>query len=87
MASAVATPLERQFSTIAGIMSINSSSSLGSTTITIPCDLSRNIDGAAQDVQSMIAKVSRQLPPMPSPPTFQKVNPADQFVPRASLRA
>jgi HAE1 family hydrophobic/amphiphilic exporter-1 len=78
MASAVATPLEKQFSTIAGITSINSSSAQGQTAITIQFDLSRNIDGAAQDVQSMIAKVSRQLPPMPAPPTFQKVNPADQ---------
>src|SRR6201987_4016967 len=59
MASAVATPLEKQFSTIAGITSINSTSSAGATSITIQFDLNRNIDGAAQDVQSIIAKVAR----------------------------
>ncbi len=79
MAASVATPLERQFSTIAGIDSMNSSSSLGSTSITIQFSLDRNIDAAAQDVQSAIAKAGGLLPPnMPRPPSFQKVNPADQ---------
>jgi HAE1 family hydrophobic/amphiphilic exporter-1 len=81
MASSVALPLEKQFSTIAGLNSINSTSSLGSTNITLQFDLSRNIDAAAQDVQSMIARASRQLPPqMPSPPSYNKVNPGDQPV-------
>ncbi|MEK6375533.1 MAG: multidrug efflux RND transporter permease subunit [Acidobacteriota bacterium] len=78
MASAVATPLERQFSTIAGIDSMISSSTLGSTNVTLQFNLSRNIDDAAQDVQSAIAAAARQLPPnMPSPPSYNKVNPAD----------
>jgi len=79
MAAAVATPLERQFSTIAGIDSMLSSSALGSTQITIQFNLSRDIDGAAQDVQAAIARTMRNLPQdMPSPPTYYKVNPADQ---------
>ncbi|HEV2178612.1 MAG TPA: efflux RND transporter permease subunit [Terriglobia bacterium] len=79
MASAVATPLERQFSTIAGLDSMTSQSGQGVTNITLQFGLNRNIDGAAQDVQSMITQAQRQLPPgMPSPPSFQKVNPADQ---------
>ena len=79
MASAVATPLERQFSTIAGLDNMTSVSALGSTQITLQFNLSRNIDAAAQDVQAMIAKAARLLPQnMPSPPTYQKVNPADQ---------
>jgi HAE1 family hydrophobic/amphiphilic exporter-1 len=78
MASAVALPLEKQFATIAGLNSINSTSSLGNTNITLQFDLSRNIDAAAQDVQAMIAKSARQLPPqMPAPPSYQKVNPGD----------
>lgn len=81
MASAVATPLERQFSTIAGLDSMSSTNSLGSSQITLQFNLSRNIDAAAQDVQAMIAKSARQLPQdMPSPPSYQKVNPADQPV-------
>ncbi|MEI6667087.1 MAG: efflux RND transporter permease subunit [Acidobacteriota bacterium] len=81
MAASVATPLEKQFSTIAGVSSISSSNSQGSTSITLQFDLSRSIDAAAQDVQSMIARAQRQLPPgMPSPPSFQKVNPADSPV-------
>jgi HAE1 family hydrophobic/amphiphilic exporter-1 len=81
MAAAVATPLEKQFSTIAGIDSMTSSNTLGNTSITITFDLSRSIDGAAQDVQSAISKSGGQLPPdLPNPPTFQKVNPADQPV-------
>ncbi len=79
MAASVATPLERQFSTIAGIDSMNSSSSLGSTSITIQFSLDRNIDAAAQDVESAISKAGGLLPPnMPRPPSFNKVNPADQ---------
>jgi HAE1 family hydrophobic/amphiphilic exporter-1 len=79
MAAAVATPLERQFSTIAGIDSMLSSSALGSTQITLQFSLSRDIDGAAQDVQAAISRAVRNLPrDMPSPPTYQKVNPADQ---------
>ncbi len=79
MASAVATPLERQFSTIAGLDSMTSTSALGNTQITLQFNLSRDIDGAAQDVQSMIAKAARDLPQnMPSPPSYSKVNPADQ---------
>ena len=79
MASAVATPLERQFSTIAGIASMNSTNSLGTTQITIQFVLDRNIDAAAQDVQAAITQARPLLPPeMPSPPTFRKVNPADQ---------
>jgi HAE1 family hydrophobic/amphiphilic exporter-1 len=79
MASAVATPLERQFSTIAGLDSMSSTNALGVTNITLQFSLERDIDAAAQDVQAMISKASRQLPPdMPTPPSFQKVNPADQ---------
>ena len=79
MASAVATPLEKQFSTIAGIDSMTSTSTLGNTSITLQFDLNRNIDGAAQDVQAAIARAAPQLPPnMPTPPTYNKVNPADQ---------
>ena len=78
MAASVATPLERQFSTIAGLDSMTSASSLGSTNITLQFALSRNLDAAAQDVQSAIAAAARQLPPnMPSPPSYSKVNPAD----------
>ncbi len=79
MASSVATPLERQFSTIAGLDSMTSTSSLGSSQITLQFNLSRSIDAAAQDVQAAIATATRQLPPdMPTPPSYQKVNPADQ---------
>ena len=81
MASAVATPLEKQFSTIAGVDSMSSISSQGSASITIQFSLDRSIDAAAQDVQAAIAKAARQLPPnMPTPPTYQKVNPADSPV-------
>jgi HAE1 family hydrophobic/amphiphilic exporter-1 len=79
MASAVATPLEGQFSTIAGLDNMTSVSALGSAQINLQFNLSRDIDAAAQDVQAMIAKAARLLPPdMPTPPTYQKVNPADQ---------
>src|SRR5262249_22206330 len=88
MASAVALPLEKQFSTIAGVSSINSTSSLGSSSIILQFDLSRNIDAAAQDVQAMISKAARQLPPqMPLPPWYNKVNPADQPVMFLVLRS
>src|SRR5450759_1169875 len=81
MASAVAMPLEKQFSTIAGVDQMTSTSTLGSTSITLQFSLDRNIDAAAQDVQAMIAKAARDLPQnMPSPPSYQKVNPADQPV-------
>ena len=79
MASAVATPLERQFSTIAGLDSMSSVNTQGFTSITLQFTLSRNIDAAAQDVQAAIAAVQGQFPTdMPSPPVYQKVNPADQ---------
>src|SRR5579863_484331 len=72
MGSAVATPLERQFSTIAGLDSMTSTSSLGNTQITLQFSLSRSVDSAALDVQSAITSASNQLPPnMPSPPTFR----------------
>src|SRR5207245_715431 len=78
MASAVATPLEKQFSTIAGVDQMTSSSSLGGTNITLQFTLDRNIDAAAQDVQAAISKTLRQLPTGIVPPSYQKVNPADQ---------
>ncbi|MGH9824595.1 MAG: efflux RND transporter permease subunit, partial [Blastocatellia bacterium] len=79
MASAIATPLERQFSTIAGVDNMTSASALGSTSITIQFNLSRDLDGAGQDVQAAITAALNQLPPgMPAPPTYRKVNPADQ---------
>jgi HAE1 family hydrophobic/amphiphilic exporter-1 len=81
MASAVATPLERQFATIAGLDSMSSQSSIGVANITLQFNLSRSMDGAALDVQSAIAAASKQLPPqMVVPPTFTKVNPANQPV-------
>jgi HAE1 family hydrophobic/amphiphilic exporter-1 len=79
MASAVASPLERQFTTIAGVDSITSSSNAGSTNITLQFDLGRDIDSATTDVQTAIAAVMPLLPPtMTSPPSFRKNNPADQ---------
>jgi HAE1 family hydrophobic/amphiphilic exporter-1 len=81
MASSVATPLERQFSTIAGVEQMSSTNSQGDTTITVQFALERNIDAAAQDIQAAIAKAGGQLPPnMPRPPTYQKANPAEQPV-------
>lgn len=78
MAASVATPLERQFSTISGITSMTSTSFLGSTQITLQFDLARNIDGAALDVQTAISATLRRLPrEMTTPPSFRKVNPAD----------
>jgi multidrug efflux pump len=78
MASTVATPLERSLSDISGISSMTSSSSLGTTSITVQFDLSRNIDAAAQDVQTAINAAGGKLPKsLPNPPTYHKVNPAD----------
>jgi len=78
MASSVATPLERQFGRIAGVNQMTSSSQLGSTSITLQFDLSRNIDAAARDVQAAINAARGQLPAnLPSNPTYRKVNPAD----------
>jgi HAE1 family hydrophobic/amphiphilic exporter-1 len=78
MASSVAQPLERQLAQIPGIAQMTSTSSLGSTAITIQFDLNRNIDGAANDIQGAINAASGQLPKnLPSPPTYRKVNPAD----------
>ncbi len=81
MAASVATPLEQQFSSIAGIESMTSTSSLGSTSVTMQFTLDRSIDGAAQDVQSAIAAVQRRLPQdMPSPPSLRKSNPNDDSI-------
>ena len=78
MASSVAAPLERQFSTIAGLDNMSSTSALGATSITLQFALDRNIDGAAQDVQAAIAATLRNLPAeMPAPPSYRKVNPAE----------
>ncbi len=86
MASAVATPLENNFAMIAGLASMTSVNTLGSTQVTLEFDLSRNLDGAAVDVQAAITQASRLLPPgMPTPPTFTKVNPADQPILYLSL--
>ncbi|HXE17633.1 MAG TPA: efflux RND transporter permease subunit [Stellaceae bacterium] len=86
MASAVATPLEKQFSNIAGIDSMVSSSGQGATGITIQFNLGRNIDGAALDVESEISAAARYLPPqLPAPPSFIKLNPADQPVMNLAL--
>ena len=81
MASAVATVLEREFSTIAGLESMSSMSTQGGTQITLQFSLSRNIDAASQDVEAAIARSQSRLPAdMPAPPSYQKVNPADQPV-------
>lgn len=78
MASSVATPLEKQFSTIEGVDSMTSTSGIGSTSVTLQFSLDRNLDSAAMDVQAAITRTTRSLPPgMPNPPTFRKVNPAD----------
>src|SRR5262249_28262858 len=78
MASSVAQPLEYQFAAIPGVTQLTSTSVLGSTQITVQFDLGRNIDGAAQDVQSAIDAAGGQLPKnLPSPPSYRKVNPAD----------
>jgi HAE1 family hydrophobic/amphiphilic exporter-1 len=81
MASSVATPLEREFSTIAGIQAMNSVNQLGLTAITVQFTLDRKIDAAAQDIQAAIARAGGRLPTsMPRPPSYQKVNPAEQPV-------
>jgi len=78
MASSVALPLEKQFSTIAGLSVISSSSSLGSTSLTLEFDASRPIDAAALDVQAALFRAQRSLPTeMTTPPSYRKVNPAD----------
>jgi HAE1 family hydrophobic/amphiphilic exporter-1 len=88
MASNVATPLERQFSQIAGVSEMTSVSANGTTSITVQFDLSRNIDAAAQDVQSAINAASGQLPTnLPSAPTIRKVNPADSPIMILALRS
>ncbi|HEX3442662.1 MAG TPA: efflux RND transporter permease subunit [Pseudolabrys sp.] len=88
MAASVASPIERQLSTIAGISSMSSSSSLGNTQITIQFDLNRNIDGAALDVQTALAVAQRRLPiEMTTPPSFRKVNPGDFPVLYVSMRS
>ena len=88
MAATVALPLEKQFAAIAGLSNINSVSQMGTTNITLQFDLSRNIDAAAQDVQAMIGRASRALPPqMPAPPSYQKSNPGDQSVILLVLRS
>jgi HAE1 family hydrophobic/amphiphilic exporter-1 len=88
MASAVATPLEKEFSAIAGLEQMTSSSAKGVTQITLQFSLDRNIDAAAQDVQTAISLARRNLPPdMPVPPSYRKVNPADQPVFYLALRS
>jgi len=88
MAASVASPIERQLSTIAGISSMSSSSSLGTTQITIQFDLGRSIDGAALDVQTALSVAQRRLPiEMTTPPSFRKVNPGDFPVIFLSLRS
>ncbi|HUO31759.1 MAG TPA: efflux RND transporter permease subunit [Bryobacteraceae bacterium] len=86
MASSVATPLERQFSTIAGVQSMSSQNTQGTTQITVQFTLARNIDAAAQDIQAAIAAAGGLLPSnMPHPPSYQKANPADQPILYLSL--
>jgi len=86
IASSIATPLEKQFSTIAGLSSMSSTNQQGSSSITLQFDLSRNLDAAAQDVQAAIVATQSQLPQgMPSPPSYKKVNPADQPILYLSL--
>ncbi len=86
MASSVATPLEREFSTIAGVQSMSSQNSQGFTQITVQFTLERSIDAAAQDIQAAISKAGGLLPAnMPHPPSYQKANPADQPVIYLSL--
>ncbi|MBI2741806.1 MAG: multidrug efflux RND transporter permease subunit [Rhodospirillales bacterium] len=81
MASSVATPLEQQFAAIPGLASMNSTSGLGTTSITLQFDLGRSIDGAATDVQTAINAASGLLPKdLPNPPTYRKVNPADRAI-------
>ena len=86
MASSVATPLEREFSTIAGIQQMSSTNAQGATSITIQFTLDRNIDAAAQDVQAAISNAAARLPTtMPRLPSYQKTNPADRPIISLSL--
>jgi HAE1 family hydrophobic/amphiphilic exporter-1 len=86
MASSVAAVLERQFTTIAGLDNMTSSSGRGNTNVTLQFSLDRNIDGAALDVQNAVSAVLRKLPPnMPAPPSIQKVNPTDQPIIQLSM--
>jgi HAE1 family hydrophobic/amphiphilic exporter-1 len=85
MASSIATPLEREFSTIAGVQSMSSSNTQGVSTITFQFNLERDIDAAAQDVQSAIAQAV--LPPMPRPPSYAKTNPSEQPILYLSLHS
>ena len=88
MAASVASILERQFSTIAGVTTMTSTSSLGNTSIVLQFDLNRNIDGAALDVQSAISSALRRLPAeLPTPPSFRKVNPADYAIMFIALKS
>src|SRR5690606_29834571 len=88
MAQSVATPLIKQFSTIAGIDSISTTNALGSTSIAIQFELTRDIDAAAADVQAAITRTQRQLPPeMTNPPSYRKVNPADAPILLLALRS
>jgi len=88
MASSIASPLEREFSSIAGLQSMSSVNSLGSTTITLQFDLDRNIDGAALDVQSAISRAQSDLPDeITDNPSFEKVNPADSPIIYLSVRS
>src|SRR6476469_8080374 len=88
MAASVATPLERQFSTIPGLDSMTSTSARGSTSIVLQFALDRSLDSAALDVQAAITAAARRVPSgMPYPPTFQKVNPGDQPILNLSLNA
>jgi HAE1 family hydrophobic/amphiphilic exporter-1 len=88
MASSVAAPLERQFTTIAGLDNMTSSSSRGQSNITLQFALDRNIDSAAQDVQNAVSAVIRKLPPnMPAPPNIRKVNPTDQPIIQFSMNS
>src|SRR3989338_207197 len=88
IAVSVATPLEKAFATIAGLDSMNSVSSAGSTRITLQFDLDRNIDAAAQDVQAALLQVAKHLPSqMPNPPSIKKVNPADSPILYLALTA
>src|SRR3984957_1988222 len=86
MAAAVALPLEKQFSNIAGLDSMVSSNRVGATSIVLQFSLDRNLDGAAQDVQAAISQAARQLPPnMPTPPAYSRQNPADYPVLNVAL--
>src|SRR5687767_11774936 len=87
MASSVATPLERQFSTIAGVDTMNSSNTTGRTRITLQFSLERDIDSAAQDVQTAISQAMRRLPDGIDPPSLRKVNPADFSIITLALSA